>query len=107
MKILPERPRLEINATTNAISKTAKSGFALSGSGQAVTSWGAGAPDRLSCRWNAATAAAAALGRRRHAGVHRQGGFANLLNAVPVHVITVNAAMFGTAVYRLEQMAQT
>jgi glucokinase len=36
-----------------------------------------------------------------------KGRFANLLSAVPVHVITVNAALLGTAIYGLEQMAQT
>jgi glucokinase len=36
-----------------------------------------------------------------------KGRFANLLSAVPVHVITVNAALLGTAIYGLEQKAQT
>jgi glucokinase len=36
-----------------------------------------------------------------------KGRFANLLSAVPVHVITVNAALLGTAIYGLEQMARS
>jgi glucokinase len=35
-----------------------------------------------------------------------KGRFANLLSAVPVHVITVNAALLGTAIYGLEQAAR-
>ena len=35
-----------------------------------------------------------------------KGRFANLLSAVPVHVITVNAALLGAAIYGLEQMAR-
>jgi glucokinase len=35
-----------------------------------------------------------------------KGRFTNLLSAVPVHVITVNAALLGTAIFGLEQMAQ-
>jgi glucokinase len=34
-----------------------------------------------------------------------KGRFANLLSAIPVHVITVNAALLGAAIYGLEQMA--
>ncbi len=34
-----------------------------------------------------------------------KGRFANLLSAVPVHVITVNAALLGAAIYGLEQAA--
>ena len=34
-----------------------------------------------------------------------KGRFANLLSAVPVHVIMVNAALLGAAIYGLEQMA--
>ncbi len=36
-----------------------------------------------------------------------KGRFANLLAAVPVHVVTVNAALLGAAVYGLEQAART
>jgi glucokinase len=36
-----------------------------------------------------------------------KGRFANLLSAVPVHVITVNAALLGTAIYGLKQMAES
>ena len=36
-----------------------------------------------------------------------KGRFANLLSAVPVHVITVNAALLGAAIYGLEQTART
>ena len=35
-----------------------------------------------------------------------KGRFANLLSAVPVHVITVNAALLGAAIYGLEQAAR-
>lgn len=35
-----------------------------------------------------------------------KGRFANLLSAVPVHVITVNAALLGAAIYGLEQLAR-
>jgi glucokinase len=35
-----------------------------------------------------------------------KGRFANLLAAVPVHVITVNAALLGAAIYGLRQVAQ-
>jgi glucokinase len=35
-----------------------------------------------------------------------KGRFANLLGAVPVHVVTVNAALLGAAIYGLEQMAK-
>jgi glucokinase len=35
-----------------------------------------------------------------------KGRFANLLNAIPVHVVTVNAALLGAAIYGLERMAQ-
>jgi glucokinase len=34
-----------------------------------------------------------------------KGRFANLLSAIPVHVITVNAALLGAAIYGLDQMA--
>ena len=34
-----------------------------------------------------------------------KGRFANLLSAVPVHVITINAALLGAAIYGLEQFA--
>jgi len=34
-----------------------------------------------------------------------KGRFANLLSAIPVHVITVNAALLGAAIYGLEQFA--
>jgi glucokinase len=33
-----------------------------------------------------------------------KGRFANMLSAVPVHVITINAALLGAAIYGLEQM---
>jgi glucokinase len=36
-----------------------------------------------------------------------KGRFANLLSAVPVHVVTVNAALLGTAIYGLKQMAES
>jgi glucokinase len=36
-----------------------------------------------------------------------KGRFANLLSLVPVHVITVNAALLGTAIYGLKQAART
>ena len=52
--------------------------------------------------WNAV-----ASGRRLHACVHRQGHLANLLSRVPVHVVTVNAALLGAAIDGLEQMAWT
>jgi glucokinase len=35
-----------------------------------------------------------------------KGRFANLLSAVPVHAVMVNAALLGTAIYGLEQMAR-
>ena len=35
-----------------------------------------------------------------------KGRFANLLRTVPVHVITVNAALLGAAIYGLEQAAR-
>jgi glucokinase len=35
-----------------------------------------------------------------------KGRFANLLSAVPVHVITINAALLGAALYGLEQAAE-
>jgi glucokinase len=34
-----------------------------------------------------------------------KGRFANLLSAVPVHVITINAALLGAAIYGLERAA--
>ena len=34
-----------------------------------------------------------------------KGHFANLLSAVPVHVVIVNAALLGAAIYGLEQAA--
>ncbi len=40
-------------------------------------------------------------------GFTAKGRFANLLSAVPVHVITVNAALLGAAIYGLEQMARS
>ena len=36
-----------------------------------------------------------------------KGRFANLLEAVPVHVVMVNAALLGTAIFGLEQAAHT
>jgi glucokinase len=36
-----------------------------------------------------------------------KGRFANLLGAVPVHVIMVNAALLGTAIFGLEQAGRT
>ena len=36
-----------------------------------------------------------------------KGRFANLLSATPVHVIMINAALLGAAIYGLEQAAQT
>jgi glucokinase len=36
-----------------------------------------------------------------------KGRFANLLAAVPVHVVTVNAALLGAAIYGLQQAAQS
>ena len=36
-----------------------------------------------------------------------KGRFANLLSSVPVHVIMINAALLGAAIYGLEQAAQT
>jgi glucokinase len=35
-----------------------------------------------------------------------KGRFANLLSVVPVHVITINAALFGAAIYGLEQASE-
>ena len=35
-----------------------------------------------------------------------KGRFANLLHTAPVHVITVNAALLGAAIYGLEQTAR-
>ncbi len=35
-----------------------------------------------------------------------KGRFANVLHATPVHVITVNAALIGAAIYGLEQAAR-
>jgi glucokinase len=35
-----------------------------------------------------------------------KGRFANLLGAIPVHVVTINAALLGAAIYGLEQMAR-
>ncbi len=35
-----------------------------------------------------------------------KGRFANLLNAIPVHVITINAALLGAAIYGLNQAAK-
>ena len=35
-----------------------------------------------------------------------KGRFANLLHTAPVHVITVNAALLGAAIYGLEQAAR-
>jgi glucokinase len=35
-----------------------------------------------------------------------KGRFMNLLSAVPVHVVTVNAALLGAAIYGLEQAAR-
>ena len=36
-----------------------------------------------------------------------KGRFANMLSLVPVHVITINAALLGTAIYGLKQAART